>query len=84
MYTVLFVCYCKDLNGEVFNKNASVRFFNTEKEAKEALNELYVGFYSKGDSGYKFLKEFRIISNRGIGFSCCYGRVDYVSLDTNY
>lgn len=84
MYTVLFVGFNKDLDGEVFYKNATVRLFNTEKEAKEAFKNLYCSFYSKGDRGYKFLKEFRIISNKSFGMSIFYGRVDFVSIDTKY
>lgn len=82
MYTVLFVVCNKDLDGKVFYKKAFVRLFNTEKEAKEALNELYLGFYFKGDRGYKFLKEFKIISKKSFGMSIFYGRVDFVSTDS--
>lgn len=84
MHTVLFVVFNKDLDGKVIYKNALVRLFNTEKEAKEALNDLYLIFHFKGDRGYKFLKEFRIISKRSFGMSISYGRVDYASVETNY
>ena len=82
MYTVLLVWFQKTSIGEVCNKSANVRVFRTEKEAKEELNELYAAFHSDGDKGYKFMKEFRIISERSNGgVSCWYGRVDFVSAE---
>lgn len=81
MYTVLLVGFTKNLKGEAFNKSATVRVFWTEKEAKETLNELYWSYHLEGDKGYKFLKEFRIISDRSVYMSCWYGRVDFINTD---
>ena len=84
VYIVTLVWFNRNKKGEVFNKGANVRVFWTEKEAKDTLNELYTSFYSKGDKGYKFMKEFRIVSDRIIGESCWYGRVDIVSTDNDW